>query len=145
MGYRHCNVVKSSGLLANLSEETVQILINIANLNKNDARRVKVEVFDWTSNIPIEIPLFSGNGPDFILGDGGPIDIKAGTAAVFATDFIDALIILIYEVRVTFFDSNENVLVTSNGISEINSANVAGQTVLDTDCRTLDLDSGYHF
>ncbi|MGA3599386.1 hypothetical protein [Lysinibacillus agricola] len=138
MGIRHCNVVKSSGLLANLSEETLQILINIVNLNKNDKRRVKVEVFDWTSNIPIEIPLFSSNGPNFIIGNGGPIEIKEGTAAVFGTDFLDDFI-LIYEVRVTFFDSDENVLVTSNGISRINSANVTGQTVLDVDFRrTLD-------
>jgi len=132
-------LVKSSGLLANLNEETQQILINIANLNKNDARRVRVEVFDWTFNIPIEVPIFSANGPENILGDGGPIKIKERTAAVFFTDFLDeGSIILIYEVRVTFFDSDENILVTSNGISRINGGNVPGQTVLDADFRTLD-------
>ncbi|MFF5995093.1 hypothetical protein AAGS61_10090 [Lysinibacillus sp. KU-BSD001] len=140
MGIRHCNIVKSSGLLANLSEEALLILINVVNLNKNDKRRVKVEVFDWTSNKPIEIPLFSFNGPDSIVGNGGPIKIKEGTAAVFFTDFLDDKIILIYEIRVTFLDSDENVFVTSNGISRINSANVTGQTVLDTDFRTLDWD-----
>ena len=61
MDTRPCKV-KSSGLLVNLNEETLQILINIANLNKKDARRVKVEVFDWTLNKPIEVPIFSFNG-----------------------------------------------------------------------------------
>jgi hypothetical protein len=132
--------VKSSGLLANLNEETLQILINIANLNKDDKRRVKVEVFDWTLNKPVELPVFSFNGPNLTPGNGGPIKIKGRTAAVFATDFLDDMIILIYEVRVTFFDSDENVLVTSNGLSIINGGNVPGQTVLDADFRTLDLD-----
>lgn len=130
--------VKSSGLLLNLNEETLQIVINIANLNKKDARRVKVVVFDWTSNIPIEVPITSFNGQETTPGDGGPINIKEKTAAVFFTDFLDAKIILVYEVRVKFFDSDENVLVTSNGISKINGGNVPGQTVLDADFRTLD-------
>ena len=137
MGIRP-NKVKSSGLLVNLNEETLQILINIANLNKNDGRRVKVEVFDWTSNTPIEVPIFSSNGQEITPGDGGPIKIKERTAAIFFTDFLDDMIILIYEVRVTFFDSDENVLVTSNGLSIINGGNVPGQTVLDADFRTLD-------
>ena len=132
--------VKSSGILANLSEETLQILINIANLDKKHARRVKVEVFDWTPNKPIDVPITSFNGQETTPGDGGPIKIKAGTAALFFTDFLDDMIILVYEVRVTFFDSDENVLVTSNGLSINNSGNVPGQTVLDVDFRTLDWD-----
>lgn len=140
MGTRPCKV-KSSGLLANLSLETLQILINIANLNKNGARRVKVEVFDWTFNEPIEVPVSSFNGPENTPGDGGPIEIKENTAAVFSTGLLDNMIILIYEVRVTFFDCDDNVLVTSNGLSINNSGNVPGQTVLDADFRTLDLDS----
>ncbi|MEC1525528.1 hypothetical protein P9D43_26365 [Neobacillus niacini] len=55
-----------------------------------------------------------------------------------ATDFLDDMLILVYEVRVTFFDCDDNVLVTSNGLSKINGGNVPGQTVLDTDFRTLD-------
>jgi len=140
MGTRPCKV-KSSGLLGNLSLETLQILINIANLNKNGARRVKVEVFDWTFNEPIEVPVSSFNGPENTPGDGGPIEIKENTAAVFSTGLLDNMIILIYEVRVTFFDCDDNVLVTSNGLSINNSGNVTGQTVLDADFRTLDLDS----
>jgi hypothetical protein len=76
-----------------------------------------------------------------IYGDGGPIEIKENTATVFATDLLDNMIILIYEVRVTFFDCDDNVLVTSNGLSIINSENVTGQTILDADFRTLDLDN----
>lgn len=136
MGTR--STVKSSGLLVNLNEETLQILINIANLNKQCSRRVKVEVFDWTFNIPTEVPITSSNGSDNIPGDGGPITIKSQTAAVFASDFLDDMLILIYEVRVTFFDSDENVLITSNGLSKINGGNVPGQTVLDADFTTLD-------
>lgn len=129
-------IVKSSGVLLNLSEETLEIIIFIVNLNKNNGRRVKVEIFDWTSNIPIEMTVFSFNGPDFILGNGGPIEIKEGTTAIFASDILVDFTPM-YEVRVTFFDSDENVLVTSNGNSKFNSTNVAGQTVLDTDFRIL--------
>ncbi|MEC1525529.1 hypothetical protein P9D43_26370 [Neobacillus niacini] len=81
MGTRPC-IVKSSGLLVNLNEETLQILINVANLNKEGSRRVKVEVFDWTFNIPIEVPITSFNGPEITPGDGGPITIHAQTGAV---------------------------------------------------------------
>lgn len=134
-----CNVVKSSGILANLNEESLEIFITIINLNKNAKRRVKVEVFDWTFNKPIEIPLLSLNGPNFKQGNGGPIEIKEETAATFTTNILKENI-FIYEVRVTFFGSDENVLVTSNGLSRNTGANVAGQTVHDTDFRTLDWD-----
>jgi len=70
-----------------------------------------------------------GNGPQEIPDGGGPIEIEENSAAEFEASIANTLE---YEVRVTFFHTDKNVGVMSQGVGP-NDNNVIGQQVLNKD------------
>jgi hypothetical protein len=111
--------------------------IQVINIDVDDDRHVLVQVFDWSNNAPVAVPVASVNGPNFTFGGGGPIEIEESTAAAFFTTTFFAP--SRYEVRVTFFNTSEDVVVTSQGIDFFGN-NVVGQTVLDRSFKTVEVD-----
>lgn len=129
-------ITKSSGILDNFSLQAPVVDVEIANLDPVHARTVLVQIFDWTGNFPVALPVISFNGPILILGGPGPIDIQGGTKAEFLADISKAFS---YEVRITFFKTAKNVVATSQGIRK-NGRNTVGQTVLAKDFKKVHLD-----
>ncbi|MEH7336561.1 hypothetical protein V7161_28440 [Neobacillus drentensis] len=64
-----------------------------------------------------ELQVLSFSGPYLKKGDGGPIKIKPMTACSFVAELVNKDIFA-YEVRVTLFDTTEDVVVTSQGIEK---------------------------
>jgi len=130
-------IVKSSGIIMN--EEVgsdSELHVFVVNLDPDSDRRVKVEVFNWSTLSPVEI---CGEVEIGMSGDipycGAPIEIEENSAAEFEYDITNAAQ---YEVRVTFFKTDHNVLVTSQGVYKTPTTNnedenIPGQTVLNKD------------
>lgn len=129
--------VKSSGVIFNGSTGLFNILIiQVINNNPTKNRSVQVQVFNWENNTPVAVAVGSLNGPNNTPGGGGPIEIQEGTGALFLAGLNG---LSQYEVRVTYFNSTEDVLVTSQGFN-LATGNLIGQTVLDRDFRRIDVD-----
>ncbi|KRE55934.1 hypothetical protein [Paenibacillus sp. Soil750] len=129
-------IIKSSGILNNFNFQAFLVDVEVANLDPDDDRKALVKIFSWNNNIPTLLPVLSFNGPNLTEGNGGAITIKESTTCSFVA-FTTG--VFAYEVRVTLFNTSENVVVTSQGI-ELSGNNVVGQTVLDKDFKTVDLD-----
>ncbi|MBG9733302.1 hypothetical protein [Paenibacillus alvei] len=137
MSKKSNKIVKSSGIIHNFNLQAIVTDIEIINLDSDDTRKVLVEVFNWSDNIPVGLPVISFNGPNFIVGDGGPIKIEPNTACGFFARLSDNQVFA-YEVRITFFDTKEDVVATSQGLRFFE--NVVGQRVFHDNFRTVDLD-----
>lgn len=137
MSTKSKKTIKSSGIIFNFNLQALVTDIEIINLDSDDWRKVLVEVFNWSDNIPVALPVTSFNGPNFIVGDGGPIKIEPKTDCGFFVRLLDNQVFA-YEVRITFFDSTEDVVASSQGLRFFE--NVVGQTVRYVDFRTVDLD-----
>ncbi|MGW8426749.1 hypothetical protein ACWGJQ_14805 [Peribacillus simplex] len=133
---KHSKIVKSSGILNNFNFQAFLVDVEVANLDPDDDRKASVKIFSWNNNIPTELQVLSFNGPNLTEGNGGPIKIKPMTACSFVA-FVPG--VFAYEVRVTLFETTEDVVVTSQGI-EVSGNNVVGQTVLNNDFKTVELD-----
>lgn len=130
-------IVKSSGIIHNFNLQAIVTDIEIINLDSDDSHKVLVEVFNWSDNIPVALPVTSFNGPNFIVGDGGPIEIEPKTACGFFARLRDNQVFA-YEVRITFFDKTEDVVASSQGLRFFE--NVVGQTLRHEDFRVVELD-----
>jgi len=137
MSKKSKKIIKSSGIIHNFNLQAIVADIEIINLDSDDSRKVLVEVFNWSDNIPVALPVMSFNGPDFIEGDGGPIEIEPITDCGFFVRLRDNQVFA-YEVRITFFKTTEDVVASSQGLRFFE--NVVGQTIRHLDFRTVDLD-----
>lgn len=130
-------IVKSSGIIANGNLQAIIVDVEIVNLDPDDSRKVLVEVFNWSGQSPVALPVISFNGPNFIEGNGGPIKIKPNTVCGFIAR-LSVNNAFAYEVRVSFFDKSDDVVASSWGLR--NLENVVGQTVLHENFKTVELD-----
>jgi len=77
--------VYTTGVLENLGliDFAYQVNAEVANYDARDRRIVSVQVFDWSNNVPVAVPVVSFNGPLFIFGGGTRIVIEPNTKAFF--------------------------------------------------------------
>lgn len=102
----------------------------------DESRFVEVEVFDWTENVPVALSVEGFNGPNGIPVGGGTVKIQPSTACAFFADVSEAFV---YEVRVTFHGTSEDVVVNTFGLNS-NDTTIEGTTVLYKDFKHVDLD-----
>lgn len=128
-------IVRSSGIIMNEEESgETELHVFVANLNVESDRRIKVEIFDWSNLTPVSIlgEVENGTSPQTPYA-GTPIEIEESTAAEFEYDITG---VEEYEVRVTFYKTAHDVLVTSQGVyknlpAHNEDENIPGQTVLN--------------
>ncbi|MCO0599224.1 hypothetical protein NGI46_17580 [Peribacillus butanolivorans] len=130
-------IVKSSGIIGNYNLQAIVLDVELVNLDPDDSRKVLVEVFNWSDQIPVALLVESFNGPNNILGDGGPIEIEPNTVCGFIIRLRDNQAFA-YEIRITFFDTTEDVIASSHGLR--NFENVVGQTLRHEDFSVVELD-----
>lgn len=101
--------VYTTSVIENLgvSDSAAFVNIEVANFDSRSRRIVSVEVFDWSNNIPIGLPIVSYNGPLFTLGGGTRIMIEPNTEAFFTAEIYDSIA---YEVRITFHHTNKDII-----------------------------------
>ncbi|MFU2014339.1 hypothetical protein ACM6Q7_04535 [Peribacillus butanolivorans] len=137
MSKKSNKIVKSSGIIGNFNLQALFLEIDLVNLDPDDSRKVLVEVFNWSDQIPVALPVVSFNGPNNIMGDGGPIEIEPNTVCGFIVALF-ANQAFAYEIRITFFDTTEDIIASSHGLR--NLENVVGQTLHHNDFRVVEID-----
>jgi len=115
-------VVHSTGVLTR-EPQTASVVANIVNLDRNYARYINVEIWDWSNHSnPIQLPILVGEKEEA----NSPYYLDSEKLVVLYANLDDK--ISLYEIRITHFD-HSNIITNCFGRSSSSSTGQEGDKV----------------
>ncbi|NBC72091.1 hypothetical protein GT003_24100 [Paenibacillus sacheonensis] len=113
--------VFSTGILRR-NPGTSYALVDLVNLGSTSAKRITVQIFDWSSGLPVALDLTPCNSAKCL------VSLAPGTSSFAYADVSG--VAFKYEVRITRAAFNRNVILNVTGLSSEPMAPQTGNNVL---------------